>query len=124
VLLASCPDGHPCLPPDLPSPPPTTDPGHARPLALGECPGLLELLAMLPDPRDRRGRRHTLASVLAVEGPIGPSEGKPVRSAQLAPVQLEGDDVPATWSDSAPEPALSKASAPVESLVACHVHLS
>jgi hypothetical protein len=39
---------------------------HARPLALGECPGLLERLAMLPDPRDRRGRRHPLASVLAV----------------------------------------------------------
>jgi hypothetical protein len=33
---------------------------------VGECPGLLERLAMLPDPRARRGRRHTLASVLAV----------------------------------------------------------
>jgi hypothetical protein len=33
---------------------------------VGECPGLLERLAMIPDPRDRRGRRHTLASVLAV----------------------------------------------------------
>ena len=43
-----------------------TDPDHARPLAVGDCPGLLERLAMLPDPRDRRGRRHTLASVLAV----------------------------------------------------------
>ena len=43
-----------------------TDPDHARPLALGDCPGLLERLAMIPDPRDRRGRRHTLASVLAV----------------------------------------------------------
>ena len=43
-----------------------TDPDHARPLALRDCPGLLERLAMLPDPRDRRGRRHTLASVLAV----------------------------------------------------------
>jgi len=43
-----------------------TDPDHARPLAVGDCLGLLERLAMLPDPRDRRGRRHTLASVLAV----------------------------------------------------------
>jgi predicted transposase YbfD/YdcC len=34
--------------------------------AVGDCPGLLERLAMVPDPRDRRGRRHTLASVLAV----------------------------------------------------------
>jgi hypothetical protein len=49
-----------------PIPAAVADPGHARPLALGECPGLLERLAMLPDPRDRRGRRHALASVLAV----------------------------------------------------------
>ena len=39
---------------------------RARPLAVGECPGLLERLAMIPDPRDRRGRRRSLASVLAV----------------------------------------------------------
>jgi predicted transposase YbfD/YdcC len=39
---------------------------HARLLVPGECPGLLERLATIPDPRDRRGRRHTLASVLAV----------------------------------------------------------
>ena len=30
-----------------------TDPDHARPLALRGCPGLLERLAMIPDPRDR-----------------------------------------------------------------------
>jgi hypothetical protein len=56
------------VPADRSSPIPAavTDPDHARPLALGECPGLLERLAMLPDPRDRRGRRHTLISVLAV----------------------------------------------------------
>jgi hypothetical protein len=33
---------------------------------MDDCPGLLERLARLPDPRDRRGRRHTLASVLAI----------------------------------------------------------
>jgi predicted transposase YbfD/YdcC len=56
------------VPADRSSPIPAavTDPNHARPLAVGDCPGLLERLAMLPDPRDRRGRRHTLASVLAV----------------------------------------------------------
>ena len=43
-----------------------TDSDHVRPLAVGECPGLLERLAMIPDPRDRRGRRYTLVSVLAV----------------------------------------------------------
>jgi DDE_Tnp_1-associated/Transposase DDE domain len=56
------------VPADRSSPIPAavTDPDHARPLAVGDCPGLLERLAMVPDPRDRRGRRHTLASVLAV----------------------------------------------------------
>jgi predicted transposase YbfD/YdcC len=49
-----------------PIPAAVTDPDHARPLGVGECPGLLERLATIPDPRDRRGRRHTLASVLAV----------------------------------------------------------
>jgi hypothetical protein len=55
------------VPADRSSPIPAavTDPDHARPLAVGDCPGLLERLAMLPDPRDRRGRRHPLASVLA-----------------------------------------------------------
>jgi predicted transposase YbfD/YdcC len=56
------------VPADRSSPIPAavTDPDHAHPLTVGDCPGLLERLAMLPDPRDRRGRRHTLASVLAV----------------------------------------------------------
>jgi predicted transposase YbfD/YdcC len=31
-----------------------------------ECPDLLQRLAQVPDPRDRRGRRHPLAGVLAV----------------------------------------------------------
>jgi hypothetical protein len=56
------------VPADRSSPIPAavTDPDHARPLAVGDCPGLLERLAMLPDPRDRRGRRHTLASARSV----------------------------------------------------------
>lgn len=33
-------------------------------LAPGECAGLREFLARVPDPRDRRGIRHSLASVL------------------------------------------------------------
>jgi predicted transposase YbfD/YdcC len=49
-----------------PIPAAVTDPDHARPLALRDWPGLLERLAVIPDPRDRRGRRHPLASVLAV----------------------------------------------------------
>jgi hypothetical protein len=49
-----------------PIPAAVTDPDHARPLAVGDCPGLLGRLAMIHDPRDRRGRRHTLVSVLAV----------------------------------------------------------
>ncbi|WP_308432065.1 transposase family protein [Streptomyces cinnamoneus] len=31
-----------------------------------ECPGLLERLAQVPDPRDPRGVRHALAAVLAL----------------------------------------------------------
>jgi DDE_Tnp_1-associated len=49
-----------------PIPAAVADPDHARPLALRECPGLLQRFAMIPDPRDRRGRRHPLASVLAI----------------------------------------------------------
>jgi hypothetical protein len=35
-----------------------------RPLHAGECPGLLECLQLVPDPRDPRGVRHTLTSLL------------------------------------------------------------
>ncbi|MBG0815713.1 transposase family protein [Planomonospora sp. ID82291] len=35
-------------------------------MTVTECTSLLEQLRQLPDPRDRRGIRHTLASVLAV----------------------------------------------------------
>ena len=49
-----------------PVPAAVTDFDHARPLAVDDCPGLLGRLAMIPDPRDRRGRCHNLASVLAV----------------------------------------------------------
>ena len=34
--------------------------------AAGEVPGLLEVLARVPDPRKQRGRRYLLAFVLAV----------------------------------------------------------
>src|SRR6266540_1478626 len=39
-------------------PPVLTQRRDAAPLGLDECPGLLERLAVVPDPRDRRGRRH------------------------------------------------------------------
>jgi hypothetical protein len=35
-----------------------------RDLLAGECPSLAEYLAQVPDPRDRRGVRHTLTSLL------------------------------------------------------------
>jgi DDE_Tnp_1-associated len=41
-------------------------PSGISPLQPGECPDLLERLAQVPDPRDRRGRRHSLVAVLAV----------------------------------------------------------
>jgi hypothetical protein len=37
--------------------------GDCAPLS-GQCPGLLEYLAQVPDPRDPRGVRHTLTSLL------------------------------------------------------------
>jgi hypothetical protein len=43
---------------------------HARVTAVtstdDELPGLLEVLARVPDPRERRGRRYTLVFLLAV----------------------------------------------------------
>src|SRR6266511_2295044 len=62
-------------------PPVLTQRRDAAPLGLDECPGLLERLAVVPDPRDRRGRRHPLVSVLALAaaavlagaGPAGPA---------------------------------------------------
>src|ERR1700722_1044374 len=45
---------------------------HARVTTLTstdyELPGLLEVLARVPDPRTRRGRRYTLVFMLAVAG--------------------------------------------------------
>jgi predicted transposase YbfD/YdcC len=39
-------------------------PAGDRDLLAGGCPGLAEYLAQVPDPRDRRGVRHTLTSLL------------------------------------------------------------
>jgi hypothetical protein len=60
----------PCLPPCHPHPAAAPYRGDYRPLDPRECPGLLARLATVPDPRDRRGRRHPwpttpLAGVLA-----------------------------------------------------------
>lgn len=40
--------------------------GQVTPISAGEVPGLLSVLAGLPDPRDRRGIRHRLITILAV----------------------------------------------------------
>jgi predicted transposase YbfD/YdcC len=39
-------------------------PARERALLAGQCPGLAEYLARVPDPRDPRGVRHTLTSLL------------------------------------------------------------
>ena len=39
-------------------------PAGDRALLAGQCPGLLGCLALVPDPRDPRGVRHTLSSLL------------------------------------------------------------
>jgi hypothetical protein len=43
-----------------------TQPPDPTALSAAECPGLLERLTQVPDPRDRRGLRHPLDSVLAL----------------------------------------------------------
>jgi predicted transposase YbfD/YdcC len=43
-----------------------TQPPDPTALSAAECPGLLERLMQVPDPRDRRGLRHPLNSVLAL----------------------------------------------------------
>jgi hypothetical protein len=39
----------------------------SSPVAAARCQHLLDLLAQVPDPRKKRGRRHALAGLLAVE---------------------------------------------------------
>src|ERR1700722_12889210 len=55
TLTVACPGG--------PPPPPVT----SSPMSAAECSQyLLDLLAQVPDPRKKRGRRHPLAGLLAV----------------------------------------------------------
>jgi hypothetical protein len=99
------------VPADRSSPIPTavTDPSDARPLAVGECPGLLERLAMLPDPRDRRGRRPTLASVLAVSAAAVAAGARSVTAI-------------AEWATDAPWPILAALGVRCDPLTRrCHV---
>jgi hypothetical protein len=44
----------------------SSSPTPSLPAQLGRVTGLLDVLADLPDPRRRRGRRHGLVAVLAV----------------------------------------------------------
>jgi predicted transposase YbfD/YdcC len=99
------------VPADRSSPIPAavTDPDHARPLAVGECPGLLQRLAVIPDPRDRRGRRHTLASVLAVSAAAVAAGARSVTAI-------------AEWATDAPWPILAALGVRCDPLTRrCHV---
>jgi hypothetical protein len=99
------------VPADRSSPIPAavTDPDHARPLAVGDCPGLLERLAMIPDPRDRRGRRHTLASVLAISAAAVTAGARSVTAI-------------AEWATDAPWPVLAALGVRCDPLTRrCHV---
>jgi predicted transposase YbfD/YdcC len=99
------------VPADRSSPIPAAaaDPEHARPLAVGDCPGLLERLAMIPDPRDRRGRRHTLASVLAVSAAAVAAGARSVTAI-------------AEWATDAPWPILAALGVRCDPLTRrCHV---
>jgi DDE_Tnp_1-associated len=59
-------NGHPCLPGSSPIPPAFSQLGHALPLQAAEARHLLAYLATIPDPRQRRGRRHPLLAILAM----------------------------------------------------------
>jgi hypothetical protein len=43
-----------------------TQPPDPLALSVADCPGLLERMRQVPDPRDRRGLQHPLTGVLAV----------------------------------------------------------
>jgi predicted transposase YbfD/YdcC len=76
---------------------------------MGDCPGLLERLAMLPDPRDRRGRRHPLASVLAVSAAAVAAGARSVTAI-------------AEWATDAPGPVLAALGVRCDPLTRrCHV---
>jgi predicted transposase YbfD/YdcC len=95
--------------PSSPIPAAVTDPDHGRPLALRECPGLLERLAMIPDPRDRRGLRHTLASVLAISAAAVLAGARSVTAI-------------AEWAADAPPPVLAALGVRCDPLTRrCHV---
>ena len=67
---------------------------HARPLHLDECPGLLQRLAMVGDPRDRRGLQHGLVGVLAVAAAAVLAGARTVTAI-------------AEWATDAPQPVLA-----------------
>jgi hypothetical protein len=86
-----------------------TDPDHGRPLGLRDCPGLLQRLAMIPDPRDRRGLRHTLASVLAISAAAVLAGARSVTAI-------------AEWAADAPPPVLAALGVRFDPLTRrCHV---
>jgi DDE_Tnp_1-associated len=72
-----------------------TDPEDACPLAVGEGPGLLERLAILPALRARRGRRHTLASVLALSAAAVLAGGRSVAGIAEWAADAPGSVLPA-----------------------------
>src|SRR6266545_1055065 len=71
------------------------------------CRGLLARLATVPDPRDRRGRRHTLAGVLAVAAAAVLAGARPVAATAewaadapphvLAALGARGDPLSGAW---------------------------
>ena len=80
--------------PSSPIPPGLTQLHHAAPLGLSEYLGLLARLAVVPDPRDRRGLRHTLVSVLALSAAAVLAGARSVAAI-------------AEWAADAPQPVLA-----------------
>src|SRR5579875_2845296 len=57
-------------------------PMPSSPIAAARSQYLLDLLAQVPDPSNRRGRRHSLPGLLAVGGLVIAIDGKTVRGAK------------------------------------------
>ncbi len=84
--------------PSSPIPPVLTQLCDAAPLRLGECPGLLERLTVVPDPRDRQGLRHALVSMLALAAAAVLAGAR-----SLTAISEWAADAPSqSWSRSAP----------------------
>ena len=88
--------------------------------AIREFPGLLEVLALVPDPRKRRGRRFGLSFVLAVAVACALAGAKNFREAGDHAAELPQDVLARLGGQ--PHPLLGKIIAPSETRIRTLIH--